>query len=154
MNTHTALQRAARIEYAVLRTPLGFVDERVVQRFLDEDSVARQSFERALDAFDQTAAKWLREPAARTGRNAEPAPAEEVVVPKPAEPEPSAQSDAEAVAAEPEPVEAEQVEELAHELLEQEETETFSGELAESDDLRQVQAELNAKRLLEEQQGQ
>ena len=148
------------IEYTLVRAPLGVVDDRVVARFLPEDSAARQSFERALDRFDQAATKWLGDPdgsgpggqqtAEDEPRSSAPFAAE------PEQPATDARDDAAGPAAEasvaaPEEVEEEQIEELTDELLEQEETETFAGELADDDELRRVQAELNAKRLVEEQ---
>ncbi|WP_375489407.1 hypothetical protein [uncultured Jatrophihabitans sp.] len=162
MNPHAALRRVGRIEYSLLRTPLGLVDEQVVQRFLGEDSGARQSFERLLDAVDDAARRWLTDPegeardAGFTWHGDDVAPEHEetdappAAAPAAAPEQPRADTQEAEAEAEAE-AEEEEIEELTDELLEQEETETFAGELAEDDELRRVQAELNAKRLVEEQ---
>ncbi len=166
MNTPTALRSAGRINYAVLRVPLRVVDEQVVQRCLPHDSIARRSFEQALDSLDEVAGRWLREPEqadespvadeapardepvgdadADAGGSNEPVESDELV-----ESDQAAESDKSDKLVEPD--EEEQIERLTDELLEEQQSETFAGELAEDDELRQVQAELNAKRLVEEQ---
>jgi hypothetical protein len=152
MNTHAALRRAGRIEYALWRTPLTIVDEQVIQRFLSEDATVRRSFERMLDSLDEAATRWLSDskaPSTPASTSSEhPATTDPIQVPQPehtVEPEPVEKPE--------ESVTPDQVEELAEELLVEEELEPLAGELAENDELRRVQAELNAKRLLAEQHG-
>ena len=140
MDTQTALRHVAKIEYAVLRAPLHLVDEQVVQRFLDADSPLRQAFERALGALDEAVENCLRDPETvdvMTSPNRDE-PTEQH---EPVEQDPGPADDSEAA----------QIDHLTDELLEAEQTESFTGELAEDDALRQVQAELQAKRLIEEQ---
>ncbi len=140
MDTHTVLRRAARLEQVVLAPSLHLVDERVVRQYLPADSVVRRSFERALGALDDAVDQLLREPATATDTTTDTGTDTDTA------------HDAEAEAAGVDDVDG--VEELTEVLLAQEETETFAGELAEDDELRQVQAELQAKRLIEEQRDE
>ncbi|MBE7187716.1 hypothetical protein [Jatrophihabitans endophyticus] len=137
MDTHTVLRRAARLEQVVLAPSLHLVDERVVRQYLPADSVVRRSFERALGALDDAVDQLLREPATATDTTTDTGTDTDTA------------HDAEAEAAG-----VDDVEELTEVLLAQEETETFAGELAEDDELRQVQAELQAKRIIEEQRDE
>jgi hypothetical protein len=160
MDPQAALKRAARFEYAVLRTPLHIVDDRVVQRYLDEKSVVRQSFERALRRLDDMVGQLLREPEdARRATHPLSDPAESSASERRTRPAPTAPREGEAQgvagdadARELSVKEVERIDTLTDELLEQEETQNFAGELAEQSDLRQIQAELKAKHLIEEQE--
>jgi hypothetical protein len=118
------LRTAVRTQYTLVRLPLTVLDERVVTRYAPKGSPVRQSFARALGALDATARRLLIDdsPAADEPSGGEPLPAEE----------------------------QEDVAEVAAELLDQQEEQAFAGELAEDDDLRRVQAELQAKHLVEE----
>jgi hypothetical protein len=117
------VQKAIRAEYAVLRTPLTLLDERVLPR-LGGSSRLRTTVGRGISKLDEVAARLL-----------EPAPAA-------SRPPTSPQA---------EEIPADEVEELAEDLLEQQEQEhNLVGELAEDDELRRVQAELMAKHRVEE----
>jgi hypothetical protein len=117
---NTALRKALRTEYVLLRTPLAVLDARVLTR-LDEQSRVRTGVEKGLAALDSVAARVL-------------GPAESSAPPPASTPAPAPEA----------------VDELAATLLaEQEEQHNLAGELAEDEELRRVQAELKAKHRIE-----
>jgi hypothetical protein len=162
MNPQAALKRAARFEYAVLRTPLHVVNDRVVQRCLSENSPVRRSFEGALRGLDETIGRLLSEPEAHevpsprpSSDSAASSPSDRATRPAPVAPSErdSPQTVVDAAARVLAVDEIERIDTLTDQLLDQEETQNFAGELAENDDLRHIQAELKAKQFLEEQEG-
>lgn len=142
------LRKTLHAELSLLRMPLKVLDDHVVSRYTGEDSRVRHTFRTALAVVDQAAGKLADAPAqaATDGRPPEASAAN------------TATSDATAsepevalVPGEPLPEPArDEVEELVEELVEEQDEETFAGELADDDELRRVQAELEAKRLVEE----
>ena len=163
MDLQAALKRAARFEYAVLRTPLHVVDDRVVQRYLPESSLVRRSFEGAVRWVDDTVRQLLRAPedevpshhpvsdppaSSPSGRRTRLAP-----VASSERERYDAQSFGDGAASVSPVEEVDRIDTLADQLLDQEETQNFAGELAENSDLRHIQAELKAKQLLEDQEG-
>jgi hypothetical protein len=132
------VQKAIRVEYAVLRAPLAILDDRVLGR-LGEHSKLRSSVEGALSRLDAAAARLLSSPS--------PASTEERA--SSSTEQPPAQDDADHAAAAEIPVE--EVEHLAEEIQTEQEQHNLTGELAEDEELRRVQAELRAKHRVEEQ---
>lgn len=149
MISNDLLRKAVRVEYALLRTPLAALDERVVSRYASRAPVVHESLSRAIGVLDAAAGKLLEEESdqqAPAGAGSERESATTV------------QSDTDsAVATEPEPLpepEQEEIEELAEDILEAEQEQTFAGELADDDELRRVQAELRAKHTVEKREEQ
>ena len=69
------MQKAIRVEYSILRAPLGLLDAQVISR-LGEGSRVRSTFERGLGSLDHAAARLLDHPA-QPRRGGKPLPAEE-----------------------------------------------------------------------------
>lgn len=56
------LRTAVRVEYTLLRVPLGMLDERVVSRFAPRGSLVQNSFARTINVLDTVAERLLSEP--------------------------------------------------------------------------------------------
>lgn len=130
------VQKVVPTAVSLLRTPLLLADS-VADR-LGVGATVHPKVQQGLAALDAVADRVA--PAAAPAPASAPAARPE---PKPAPKAAEATHDEEEV-----------VEHLTEELLEEEEYAPMAGELADDDELRRVQAELNAKRLVAEQQEQ
>lgn len=132
MITNAAVRKVVQVEYLLARTPLALIDQGLAARFLAEDSKVRVTVERGLASLDAVADRLLNDPV--------PSPqAEERPTEEPAH-------------AEPVEVPADEVERVAEELLAEQEEKPAVGELADPElDVAEVQAQLRAKHLVEEQ---
>lgn len=156
------LRKAVQTQYTLVRLPLTVLDEHVVTRYAPRGSKVQQSFARALGALDATAERLLSEESAAPRSSRQPTSAEAPVrTPAPAEastPQPSqewsATPDEPADGARLPVEEQQEVAEVAEELLDVQQERTFVGELADDDELRRMQAELQAKHLVEEAEEQ
>lgn len=137
------VQKAIRVEYAMLRTPLTVLDEQVLARFA-ERSKLRTAVELGIDKLDAVAARLLPGSPGPAGPTDTESPDDR-----------SADADSAGTGASSEaPVEipVEEVEQRAADLLEHQEAEhQLVGELAEDEELRRVQAELKAKHAVEQE---
>jgi hypothetical protein len=142
------LRRTLHAEVSLLRMPLKALDDHVVSRFTAQDSKVRQTLHSALAVVDQAAGLLADQPAHRPAEHGPGVADDEAARAG----DTTADTDTDVlVPGEPMPAEEqEEVEELAEELLEEQEQETFAGELADDEELRRVQAELQAKRMVEE----
>lgn len=135
------VQKAIRVEYAMLRTPLTVLDEQVLARFA-ERSKLRTAVELGIDKLDAVAARLLP---------GSPGPAGPTDTERPDDR--SADSAGTGASSEaPVEIPVEEVEQRAADLLEHQEAEhQLVGELAEDEELRRVQAELKAKHAVEQE---
>jgi hypothetical protein len=154
------LRKALHAEVSLIRVPLKVLDDRVVARYTAADSRVRHTFQTALAAVDQAAGMLADAPGQAqaptadrpTGTSGSPKADSSTTAGSGATAgDTAAEPPVRLVPGEPMPEPArEEVEELVEELVEEQEEETFAGELADDDELRRVQAELQAKRLVEE----
>lgn len=144
------LRKALHAEVSLIRMPLKVLDDHVVSRYTGEDSRVRHTFQTALAVVDQAAGMFADAPAQAPAAD-RPSGGSDRPTGGSDRPTDAAGPDIHLVPGEPLPAPArDEVEELAEELVEDQEEETFAGELADDDELRRVQAELQAKRLVEE----
>jgi hypothetical protein len=156
-------RKAVLAPYVLLRTPLGLIDSRLAARYLPDDSRVRTTIARGLGSLDATAARLLGTVAPPDGTADDGAAKVTVTPPAPAEPATASPAQAEPpvgdagadpsdVAAPGRPeVPAEEVEQVAEELLAEREEVPHAGELGEVDDEEKLrQAELRAKHIVEE----
>jgi hypothetical protein len=131
--TNAAVRKVVQVEYLLARTPLVLIDRGLAARFLPEDSKVRVLVERSLASLDAVAGRLLNDPA-----------------PPPRAEEPS--DGARAHDEEPVGAPADEVQRVTEELLAEHEDKPVVGELADPDlDVAEVQAQLRAKHLVEEQ---
>ncbi len=138
--------KALRIEVALLRPPLALADKAAARVGAEAVRTRLHQGLAVLDAvLDSVGSRLANDPSATPPPANATHAAPTDPAPRPAAVDPDAgELD--------EPGEAELVEQVAEELLEAQELAPLAGELAEDDELRRVQAELNAKRLVAEQQ--
>jgi hypothetical protein len=157
---------ALRISYAVVRTPLGLLNDQVVARAFGADSTAHRSLTQGIQTFDALAAKAFAgcsdgptdvrdadAPAAKTTRAPADATPEVIEVPpvdEAHEPEPEPEREDETIDA----AEQQEISDLADSYLEDQALGNRAGELADDDEVRRVQAEIRAKQTIEDQHGQ
>jgi hypothetical protein len=139
--SNSVVRKVVQVEYALVRTPLAVLDRRVLTR-LDEGSRIRLSFERGLQTLDAAAGRLFQAPKSAARETPDP-----FQTPTAAAPE---TPDAFAVTDPPVDVAVDEVERVADEILADQDEKPMVGELADPD-LQEVQAQLRAKHLLEEQ---
>jgi hypothetical protein len=137
MISNPVVRKVVQVEYTLVRTPLVVLDRRLLAH-VPAASMIRTSLERGIDTLDAAAGRLLR-PAESDARPDDPG--------NQAENGPSAFEPADRTVAVP----VDEVEQIAEQLLARSDTAPPVGELADPD-LQEVQAELRAKHLLEEQE--
>jgi hypothetical protein len=152
MISNPVVRKVVQFEYTLVRTPLVVLDRRLLAH-VPAASMIRTSLERGIDTLDAAAGRLLRPRTDSRGATSRPSSA-----PPPAPTEPSAPVeetvDTEAAfeaADRTVEVPLDEVEQVAEQLLARSDTTPPVGELADPD-LQEVQAELRAKHLLEEQE--
>lgn len=159
MSVASVSRNVVRVEYTVVRAPLGALDTFVVSR-LPQSSPVRVGFSRGLAALDAAAARFLAGPqqdgqrggAGHSGKNAArttPVPASSSTAGPPVD-EADTDTDTDTDTAEID--EDAERERIAEAILEEEQEAHYVGELAEADeDDLERQAELRAKHQLAEE---
>jgi hypothetical protein len=151
MISNPVVRKVVQVEYTLVRTPLVLLDRRLLAR-INATTRIRTSLERGIDTLDAAAGRPLRPapPSSPSSRDAASAPEEAAPSGTAAEETVDVEAAFEAADRTVE-VPVDEVERVAEQLLAETETTPPVGERADRE-LQEVQAELRAKHLLEEQE--